>query len=110
MQYTAENLLIRPSAHPADANLLLDITPERAGWQYISFQLRRLGQGESWSFDTGQAELAVVNLSGTYTVSSKRGRWQGIGGRANPFVEAAHALYLPRHTEFTVTAEEAGEY
>jgi len=110
MRYTAENLLVRPEQHPDDPGLMLEITPERAGWQYISFQARRLDQGESWRFDSEGSELAFVNLSGRYAVRSNRGEWRGIGGRENVFTGAAHALYLPRGTAFTVTAEEGGEF
>ena len=110
MQYTAENLLVRPENSPSDPGLLLNISPERAGWQYIHFQIRRLEQGASWSFATGGHELALVNLNGVYSVRSNRGEWSGIGGRANVFESAGHALYLPRQTEFTVTAEAAGEF
>jgi len=110
MKYTLEKLLVRPVSDPRDPQLVLTITPEQAGWEYISFQVRRLTQGESWSFETGEHELALVNLTGTYSVASNRGTWAGIGGRANPFTGAAHALYLPRHTAFTVTAEQAGDF
>jgi 5-deoxy-glucuronate isomerase len=110
IQYTSQNLLVRPQAGPADPGLLLAITPEQAGWEYISFQVRRLATGESWSFATGEHELAIVNLTGRYAVDSTRGAWRGIGGRANVFSDAAHALYLPRRTEFTITAETAGEF
>ncbi len=110
MRYTAETVLIGSQNDPNDPELILSITPESAGWDYISFQARRLGQGQSWSFDTGENEFAFVNLTGRYSVSSNRGDWQGIGGRANVFTSAAHALYLPRRTQLTVTAEEAGEF
>lgn len=110
MQYTAENLLISPEESPGDPDLILSITPERAGWEYISFQARRLSAGASWSFETGESELAFVNLSGRYAVESSRGAWSGIGGRQNVFESAAHALYLPRRTRFTVTAEDGGEF
>ena len=110
IQYTSANVLIRPTPHADDPDLLLAITPESAGWDYISFQTRRLAQGQSWSFSSGENELAIVNLNGRYTVHSNRGEWQGIGGRKNVFSSAAHALYLPRHTDFTITAEEAGEF
>jgi 5-deoxy-glucuronate isomerase len=43
-------------------------------------------------------------------VKSNRGEWTGIGGRSSVFESAAHALYLPRHTEFTVSAEQGGEF
>lgn len=110
MKYTAENLLIRPEPNLDDPDLILDITPARAGWTFISFQARRLAQGGSWSFGTGESELALVNLTGRYAVTSNRGEWPEFGGRVNPFHGAAHALYLPRQTEFTITAVEAGEF
>ncbi|MEZ4673298.1 MAG: hypothetical protein R2932_03525 [Caldilineaceae bacterium] len=44
MQYTAENLLVRPTSHPGDPDCLLSVTPEEAGWDYISFQIRRLAK------------------------------------------------------------------
>jgi 5-deoxy-glucuronate isomerase len=109
-QYTADSLLIRPTKDPADKDPILSITPELAGWEYISFQARRLAAGRSWSFSTGENELAMVNFSGRYTVRSNRGEWPGIGGRENVFAGAGHALYLPRGTDFTVTAEQGGEF
>jgi 5-deoxy-glucuronate isomerase len=90
--------------------LTLSITPELAGWDLIAFEVRRLAQGASWSFATGEHELALVNLTGRYGVRSNRGEWAGIGGRQNVFEGAAHALYLPRRTDFTVYAEAAGEF
>ena len=110
MHYTNTNILVQPQAYAHDPDLFLEITPAEAGWDYITFQARRLAQGQSWSFGSGENELAIVNLTGRYTVTSSRGEWHGIGGRTSVFVSAAHALYLPRHTEFTITAEEAGDY
>lgn len=109
MKYSVENMLVRPESAIDESGLMLDITPERAGWEYISFQARRLKLGDAWSFSTGEHELALVNFSGRYQVASSRGSWV-FGHRSNPFTGAAHALYLPRRTEFTVTAEVAGEF
>lgn len=110
MNYTAENLLVRPGTFPGDPGLRLRITPETAGWEYIHFEVRALEAGAVWSFATGENELALVNLTGRYAVASDRGSWSGLGGRRTVFEQAAHALYLPRRTRFTVTAEEAGEF
>lgn len=110
VQYTAEDVLVRPAEDAGDPGLILSITPDSAGWEYISFQARRLQHEESWSFATGENELAIVDLSGRYTVDSNRGRWSGIGGREDVFAGPGHVLYLPRHTEFTVTADEPGEF
>jgi len=110
MKYTADNLLVRPTSNPSDPDRILSITPESAGWEHLSFQARRLAQGQLWRFDTGPHELVFVNLSGRYTIQSNRGRWSGVGSRAHVFSGAAHVLYLPRDTTFEVTAEEPGEF
>jgi 5-deoxy-glucuronate isomerase len=110
VQYTPDNILVKPGVFPDDPDLILSITPERAGWEYISFQARKLEANQSWSFASGENELVIVNLSGRYAVRSNRGQWSGIGARKDVFEGAAHALYLPRHSEFTITAEESGEY
>ena len=110
MRYTADNVLVRPQADSRDTDLILEVTPQSAGWEYISFQARRLDEGKTWSFDTGENEFAFVNLNGRYRVDSNRGSWAGIGGREDVFSGGAHALYLPRRSSLTVTAEEAGEF
>lgn len=112
MQYTSENILVRPDRPEtaADAGLITRVTPESAGWDYISFEARRLEEGRTWSFSTGDSELAFVNLSGVYDVESSRGSWQSIGGRPHVFAGPCHALYLPRNTSFQVTCRAAGEF
>ena len=110
MQYTAANLLVRPAPTPGDPDLVLEVTPEHAGWELISFQVRRLAPGTRWASATRENEVALVNLSGRYAVASNRGYWTGVGDRRDVFSGAAHVLYLPRRTEFTVTAEQAGEF
>ncbi|MCY4117985.1 MAG: 5-deoxy-glucuronate isomerase [Caldilineaceae bacterium] len=110
MRYTADNILVGPQDDAGEQGLILEVTPQSAGWEFISFQARRLDAGGVWSFDTGENEFALVNMSGRYRVESSRGTWEGIGGRANVFSGGAHALYLPRRTQFAVTAEEGGEF
>lgn len=109
MQYDARNLIVHPRAD-GDDGVLVEVTPERAGWELIHFQARRLGAGTSWSFDTGEHELALVALGGVVGVTSARGEWPEVGGRANVFAGPPHALYLPRRTAFTVTARTAAEF
>lgn len=109
MQYTTENILVRPVNDPKDPDLILAITPQQAGWDYISFQARRLAAGKSWSFSMGENELAFIVLSGCFTINSKRGAWAGLD-RVNVFSGPAYAVYLPRRTDFTVMAERSGEF
>ena len=109
MQYTAENMLIYPSADPHDQDLILTVTPQSAGWDFISFQVRRLSMGNTWSFNSRANELAIIILSGSISVNSNRGSWEGIE-RENVWTSAATALYLPRTTEFTITAARDSEF
>ncbi len=108
-QYTAENLVIHPGA-TSEPGVIVEVTPEKAGWHYISFQLRRLAAGNSWSFETGERELAIVVLSGRIGVQSSRGSWQHVGERASVFSGLPYALYLPRSTALTVTGETESEF
>lgn len=110
MKYTAETLLVRPRRDISDSEPLLRITPKDAGWDLISFEVRRLSAGQTWSFDSSECELALVNLTGRYAIGSTRGTWSDFGGRRTVFEGGAHALYLPRRTQFSVTAEEEGEF
>jgi 5-deoxy-glucuronate isomerase len=102
-QYTAENLVVHPGPG-ADPDVIVEVTPEIAGWETIHFQARRLTAGSSWSFLTGAHELALVVLGGTLDGASNRGRWLGLGQRANVFAGPPYALYLPIDTDLTVTA------
>jgi len=108
--YTPETLLFRPGHFSDDPGLVLDISPERAGWEFISFQVRRLDAGEQWHFSTAEEELALVTLSGIYAISSNLGNWERVGARTNVFEGIAHTLYLTRQTKGTVSAIGGGEF
>jgi 5-deoxy-glucuronate isomerase len=108
MRYTSENLLVHPTT--SDDGLRMEITPQSAGWEHIWFQSRTLAAGATWSFDSGEHELALVVLTGTLSVESNRGAWEKIGRRASVFEGYPAALYLPRRTSFTVCADSAVEF
>jgi 5-deoxy-glucuronate isomerase len=49
-----------------------------------------------------------VILGGTCSVRSNRGEWHGIGERSDVFAGLPYALYLPRQTEYELTAATQG--
>jgi len=108
-QYTAENLVIHPGSS-LDLDVVIEVTPEDAGWDTINFQVRRLLAGRAWSFQTDGHELALVMLGGTVDVDSNRGQWQGVGRRAHVFEGLPYALYLPPRTTLKVTAQTDAEF
>jgi 5-deoxy-glucuronate isomerase len=107
---TQTDLLIRPKPlRPGEAGEVTSLTPERARWQYISFEVRRLRAGDRFSAETGANETALVILGGECEVESRAGAWKGLGGRKNVFDGFPYALYLPRRTAYTVRSTTALE-
>ena len=107
-RYDAANLVIRAD-QSGDPDVIVGVTPAEAGWETISFQVRRLAAGQRWPFATEGHELVLAVLGGRIGVESNRGRWDGIGERAHVFAGLPAALYLPPGTDFTVTGETASE-
>jgi 5-deoxy-glucuronate isomerase len=108
-QYTTDTLIVHPGG-ASDPDVIVEVTPELAGWDYIHFQVRRLRPGQAWSFETDEHELVLVPMSGVLSVDSSRGQWPAFGGRANVFAGPPHALYLPRRTTLTVSATGESEF
>jgi 5-deoxy-glucuronate isomerase len=79
------------------------VDPSSAGWRYLSFRVDRLRDGESVVRNTGGEEIALVPLGGRCAVDTDGERFE-LGGRATVFDGMPRALYLPRDTEYTVTA------
>jgi 5-deoxy-glucuronate isomerase len=73
------------------------VTPESAGWRYLYFGVRE-GAFES---QTGEAEIAIVPLSGRCRVEADGTTWE-LGDRESVFAGMPWALYLPRDTAYRV--------
>jgi 5-deoxy-glucuronate isomerase len=96
-------LLVHPVAEVGE---YVRVTPRQAGagWEWLHFAARQMAQGERWQQETGEAEYALVILGGVCSIKSSRGEWQRIGRRPHVFAGMPYALYLPRHTAYTVEA------
>jgi len=91
------NLLIPPEAfHNKIQNF---------GYEFLSFENRKLAKGQIFDGETGANELAVVLLGGVCSVKSVRGKWAHIGARKTVFDGLPFTLYLPVKTSFTITAD-----
>jgi 5-deoxy-glucuronate isomerase len=88
-----------------ELGLYQEINPETTGWKSLSFNARRLVQGESWSGNTEGSEYAIVLMGGNFSVRSSRGEWKTERGRKDVFSGLPHAVYLPRGTSFVLTAD-----
>lgn len=109
MHYDAANLLIR-AGNSVEDGVVVDVSPDDAGWDFIHFQARRLSSGGSWRRATEGNELAVVVLSGSLRIDSEHGTWDGVGDRSSVFEGLPYAAYLPRNTTARITAESDAEF
>lgn len=89
----------------ANAGTYQHITSREAGWEYLNFCARTLGEGEKWSGETGENEYLFVLLGGNFTARTNRGNWKTVNGRKDVFSGLPHALFLPRNSEFEITSD-----
>ena len=78
---------------------------ENFGYEYLSFQNRKLSCGQKYDGETGVNELAIVVLGGVCSVKCAQGEWPRIGGRGTVFDGLPYTLYLPVGISFSVTAD-----
>ena len=101
------NLLIKPKKNSKE---IVRVTPESAGWRYVSFSAQLLTPGESLTLCDDAKELCAVILTGLVSAETDGLAWKEIGGRKSVFEDAApYAIYLPPRTKLTITAKTNAE-
>jgi 5-deoxy-glucuronate isomerase len=78
---------------------------EDFGFEYLSFETRKLEPGQAYTGETSGRELAIVVLGGVCSVLSSRGEWHNFGRRTTVFDGLPYTLYLPLRTSFSITTE-----
>ena len=89
---------------PRQSGELLHFSRQQAGWEWMSFFVRRLQPGDVFRTITETEEAAFVLLGGTCFVDWGQGP-QRIGKRKNVFDGYPFALYMPSQNIVTFTAE-----
>jgi 5-deoxy-glucuronate isomerase len=100
----AYNLLLRSNPLSGTSGELIAVTPERAGWQYVSLVVRRMAPGERIVSSTGPDEVALVVLGGRCRVEAGGREW-ALGERATVFDGQPWTLYLPPRMSYRATAD-----
>jgi DeoR family transcriptional regulator of aga operon/DeoR family fructose operon transcriptional repressor len=89
-------------------SLRIDLTPESAGWTYISFKVVALGDGEVFEATTGGEERAFVPLAGKATVHYAEE--QAVLTRRDVWSEVPAVLYLPPRMSYRLEAHGGAVY
>ncbi len=110
MARNSSKLLVPAGSKNAASGSLIRTTPESTGFDFITFEARRLNSGEICEGTTGRNELAIVMLGGTLSIESSAGSWQGVGRRANVFAGMPYAVYLPLGVSYKISADTPCEF
>jgi 5-deoxy-glucuronate isomerase len=105
--FMSSNEVVVHSDPTRDSGVILDLSRERANWQWMSFFVHRITPGESVELFSTTEEIAIVLLGGKCTADWGRGE-QEIGERANVFDGYPYALYLPAGHRATLRGTTAG--
>lgn len=99
------SVLIRQQADQASGILrTVDITPETAGWQYVSFAVYHLTRGQTFRGAADGRETALVVLYGIGRAELNGEPVGQLGERLSVFEnKAAYALYLSEDASYQVT-------
>ena len=97
-------LHLRPHA-PDREHRLIHVTPESAGWDYVGFDLYRLGAGETAAAATGDREACIVFLTGRGRTCVGDVDFGALGERMSVFDGKPWSLYVPAGARWTVAAE-----
>lgn len=102
-------LRLRPSP-PDAAGVILDVTPQSAGWSHVGFRVLTLPAGAVYAACEPARETCIVVLSGTANVTAGGEVFATVGGRASVFDDAAPgAVYVPQQLEFRIEASTDAE-
>jgi 5-deoxy-glucuronate isomerase len=97
------NLLIKPKK---DGPEIVSVTPQSAGWRYISFAVHKLAAGEPLSLSDDLNEVCVVVLTGIVSAQTEGFDWPDIGGRMSVFEDRSpYAIYLPPRVAVNLIAK-----
>lgn len=96
----------KPFGDVAADGYAVSITPDNDGWKHTGLLVAVLDAGESHQIETGDDEYVIVPLAGTNLTVESDGDETTLLGRSDVFTGPTDVAYVPRHSEFTITASE----
>ncbi len=97
-------LRVRPH-DPDEQRIVLEVTPESAGWNHVGFKVAVLAADEQFSGREEGREACLVILAGTADVEVGDAYYEAIGGRSSVFEDKAPAaVYIPPGLPYQIVA------
>ena len=85
-----------------DAERRLEITPAKAGWEYLSFRTYTFRAGHVIAGESAGDEMCMVLLSGSISMEAAGQTWV-CDGRTSVFAGLPYAVYLPPGETYKMT-------
>jgi 5-deoxy-glucuronate isomerase len=95
-------LKVKPSGN---SGRIVHVTPKRARWTYVGFDLYRFAPGESAHARTGDREVCLVLISGRAHIAGGGEDFGVIGERMSPFAGKPWSVYVPAGARWSAEAE-----
>ncbi len=102
------NLVLRRGG-TATASFTLDITPEAASWEFSGLRILTLEPGGTQTFQTGDAEVFMLSLSGSAEIVVDEEHFTLLG-RANVFSGPSDVVYAPRDSRCQISSAAGGRF
>lgn len=97
-------LLSKPNYQNANG-CIQNITPKKANWSYVNFDVFKLKSNQKLEQDTLSNEVCLTVVAGKANISTLKERWDNIGERLSPFEKKApYSVYVPPNDQFIVEA------
>ena len=91
-----------------DETIVMNVTPESAGWDYLSFRIVNIKGDTSYFHTTDNTEVALVPLSGSGVIQVGDKKFEM--SRKGVFDEKPHVLYVPPQQDIAVTTNDVFEF
>ena len=88
--------------------LVLDVTPESANWDYLSFRIVNMKRQQSYFHTTDNTEIAIVPLSGEGTIEVADNKFTI--ERKGVFEKKPYVLYIPPGHDVAIITTEGFEF
>lgn len=96
-------LLVHP--HAPDANgVVIEVTPESAGWTYVGFRAVKLQAGQMHQGLEEDRETCLVILSGSVSVTAGDTHFEQLGTRASVFDGLPTSVYVAASIPYAIKA------
>ncbi len=107
--------LLVSAAESADSDVVVNLTPADAGWDWTGLRVLRLPPGQAVSVDTGDAEAFVLPLSGglrvtvTTDVAGAESATYELRGRDSVFTRVTDFAYVGRDSRVALESSAGAE-